>query len=183
MAFGVDDNRPGLKWFFRALSVAAIVAVLVGIGFFMRRGQSFPAGMLVVLVVPVAILFSWSWTGSVLGSIARAKGYVEGVEGDGRHEWFAFRGQRVRVFLDEEQQPWFALNEIAFILSLHVDEQTFRHYRSSELAIPESASEKCLSESGLRRLIKYSTHPDARPLGLWLDREVLRVLKNRSERA
>jgi len=33
----------------------------------------------------------------------------------------------VRVFLDEKQRPWFALNEIAFILSLEVDEKNFRH--------------------------------------------------------
>ena len=128
------------------------------------------------------MLCTWSWTGAIFTPFEKAKRYVEGVEGDHRHEWYAFRGRRVRVFLDAKQRPWFALNEIAFILSINVDEKTFRHYGSHELCIPGSASENCLSESGLRRLIKYSPHPDAGALGLWLDREVLRVLSNRLSR-
>ena len=128
------------------------------------------------------MLCAWSWTGAIFTPFENAKRYVEGVEGDHRHEWYAFRGRRVRVFLDAKQRPWFALNEIAFILSINVDEKMFRHYKSHELCIPDSASENCLSESGLRRLIKYSPHPDAGALGLWLDREVLLVLSNRLSR-
>ena len=182
MSFGVDDERPVRKWLFRIVSLAAMVAVVVAIGVFVRRGQTFPATMLLFAVVVLAVLVSWSWTGSIFTALARAKGYVEGVEGDHRHEWYAFKGQRVRVFLDEKNCPWFALNEIAFILALDLDENTLRHYRQHEYGIPSFASEKCLSESGLRRLIKYSSHPDARALGLWLERDVLRVLANRSER-
>ena len=87
----------------------------------------------------------------------------------------------MRVFLDEAQRPWFALNEIAFILSLDVDDKTFRHYGAHEVGKPVSAKEDCLSEPGLRRLMKYSTHADAEALGLWLERDVLRLLKNRRE--
>lgn len=180
--FKSDDEAGTGTWLLRIASVAGMIAAVVAIGVFMRRGQTFPATMLLFVIVVLAVLFSWSWTGSIFSALARAKGYVEGVEGDHRHEWYAFKGQRVRVFLDAKQQPWFALDEIAFILSLHVDEKAFHHYGSSELAIPESASEKCLSESGLRRLIKYSPHPDAGALGLWMEREVLRVLRNRRER-
>ena len=180
--FKMDEEAGARTWLLRIASVAGMVAVFVAIGVFVRRGQTFAATMLVAAVVPLAIFISWSWTGSIFGFLAEAKRYVEGVEGDHRHEWYAFKGQRVRVFLDAKRQPWFALNEIAFILSLQADEKTFRHYGSRELAIPESAGEKCLSESGLRRLIKYGTHPDAGALGLWLDREVLRVLKNRAGR-
>ena len=182
MAFGVDDDSNGRKWFFRIASIAGLVAAFVAIGLFVKKGQSFPAGMTIMLVVPLAVVFSWSWTGSVFGSLGWAKRYVEGVEGDQRHEWYAFKGQRVRVFLDEHGQPWFALNEIAFILSLKVDGTTFRHYGPREYGIAGTSAEACLSEIGLRRLIKYSAHRDAGALGLWLERDVLRVLRNRRER-
>ena len=182
MPFRIDDGPGALTWFLRISSLAGMVVVFAAIGVFVHRGQTFPATMLLFAVVVLAVLVSWSWTGSIFTALARAKGYVEGVEGDHRHEWYAFKGQRVRVFLDEKNCPWFALNEIAFILALDVDEQTFRHYGSADIGIPIAAPEKCLSESGLRRLIKYSSHPDARALGLWLERDVLRVLKNRFER-
>lgn len=177
--FKVTDERTGRVWFLRIVSLIAIFAVVAAIGLFVRKGDS-SAAILLLFTVPVfAVLLSWSWTGSLFTPLEWAKRYVEGVEGDHRHEWYAFKGQRVRVFLDETQQPWFALNEIGFILELTVDETTFRHYGPHEYGIPVSASERCLSESGLRRLIKYSTHPEAGALGLWLEREVLRVLRKR----
>jgi hypothetical protein len=177
-----DEEAGARTWLLRIASVAGMIAAVVAIGVFMHRGQTFPATMLLFVIVALGVMFSWSWTGSLFSALARAKSYVEGVEGDSRHEWYAFKGQRVRVFLDANQQPWFALNEIAYILSLQVDEKTFRHYGARELGTPESASEKCLSERGLRRLIRHSTHADAGALGLWLERDVLRMLKNRAER-
>jgi hypothetical protein len=177
----VDDERARRVWFFRIASLVAIFALIAAIGVFARKGNSGPA-ILLLLTAPVfAVVFSLSWTGSLFTSLGWAKRYIQGVEGDHRHEWYSFKGQRVRVFLDERQQPWFALNEIAFILALEVEEKTFRHYGPHEYGIPESASESCLSESGLRRLIKYSAHPDAGALGIWLEREVLRVLGSRKE--
>jgi len=118
MAFGIDDESKVRKWFFRIASLAALVATFAAIGHYMSRGEAFPAGLLVVIVVPIAVLVSWSWTGSVFTSLARAKRYVEGVEGDVRHEWYAFKGQRVRVFLDDDRQSWFAFSEIAQMLDL-----------------------------------------------------------------
>jgi hypothetical protein len=180
--FKFNDERGGRVWFFRIGSLAAIFAVIAAIGVFVRRGDTFPAILLLWTVPVLAVVFSWSWTGSLFTALERAKRYIQGAEGDHRHEWYSFRGQRVRVFLDEKQEPWFALNEIAFILALKDEKNTFRHYGPQEYGIPESASESCLSESGLRRLIKYSAHPDAGALGTWLEREVLRVLKNRKQR-
>ena len=167
------------SWFFRIASFVGVIATIVAIGVFFRRGDTLSASVLVFAAVACSILFARSWTGALFDSLEAAKHHVQGVEGDQRHEWYAFKGQRVRVFLDAERQPWFALNEIAFILSIKVDEETFRHYGPQEYGVPPSASEKCLSENGLRRVIKYSTHPEAGALGLWLEREVLRVLRNR----
>jgi hypothetical protein len=166
----------------RIASLAGIVASFTAIGVFVRKGDSNVAGLLVFAAVACAILFAWSWRQSFLAPLEWAKRYIEGVEGDERHEWYAFKGQRVRVFLDEKQRPWFPLDEIAFILALKVDEKTFRSYGPNEIGTPEAASEKCLSENGLRRLIKYSSHRDAGALGLWLERDVLRILRNRAAR-
>jgi hypothetical protein len=177
--FKVGDIRAARRWFFRIASLIGIIAAIVAIGAFVRKGDTQSAGFLIFAVVACSVLFARSWTGSVFTLIESAKRHVAGVEGDHRHEWYAFKGQRVRVFLDANRQPWFALNEIAFILSINVDQRTFRHYGSHEYGTPESASENCLSESGLRRLIKHSAHPEAGALALWLEREVLRVIKNR----
>ena len=179
--FKVNDERTGRTWFFRIASIVAILAVIAAIGVFARQGNATVAILLLVTAPVLAVLFSWSWTGLLFAPFEWAKRYVEGVEGDHRHEWYAFKGQRVRVFLDEKQQPWFALDEIAYILALKVDKATFRNYGPHECAIPESASERCVSASGLRRLIKYSAHPEAGALELWLERDVLRVLRRRRE--
>ena len=174
-------TRNALKLVLRIVSIAGMVIAVTAVVAFSRKGDTFSASMMIFAAVVFAILFSLAWTGSIFSSLERAKRYVEGVEGDERHEWYAFKGMRVRVFLDEQKRPWFPLKEVAFILGLKADEHTFRHYGSSELAVRESAGEKCLSEGGLRRLVRYSKHPDAGALGLWMDREVLRMLKNRKE--
>ena len=175
------DERPGRTWFFRIASLVAMFALIAGISLLLRRGDSNFAILLLFLAPPVAVAFAWSWTGSLFAPFEWAKRYIDGAEGSHRHEWYSFRGQRVRVFLDEKQQPWFALDEIAFILSLKGDDHAFRHYAPHEYGIPASASETCLSEIGLRRLIKYSKHPDAGALGIWLERDVLRTLRKRQE--
>jgi hypothetical protein len=177
-----NDERPGRMWFFRIASLLAFLALIAAIGLFVHQGDAGPAGFLVLVAPAFAVALSWNWTGSLFAPFEWAKRYVDGAEGGHRHEWYAFRGQRVRVFLDERQQPWFALNEIAFLLAIEDQEKTFRHYSPQEYGIPQSASEHCLSENGLRRLIKYSAHPDAGALGVWLERDVLRMLRNRKER-
>ena len=180
--FKIDAEPTGRVWFMRIASLAAIFAVLAAIGFFLTRGDALIGIFLLATVPFLAALFSWVWTGSLFTSLEWATRYIQGVEGDHRHEWYSFKSQRVRVFLDEMQRPWFPVSEIAFILDLKVERDTFRHYGTDEYGTPESASERCLSESGLRRLIKYSAHPDAGALGNWLEREVLRMLRNRNER-
>jgi len=179
--FRANDKRPGRVWFVRIGSLVAIFAVIVAIGAFFRKGESTTAILLLATVPVLAYVFSRSWTESIFTLIEQGKHYVDGAEGDHRHEWYSFKGQRVRVFLDNTQRPWFALNEIAFLLDVKDEKDTFRHYRPHEYGVPESASERCLSEAGLRRLIKYSPHPDAGALGIWLEREVLRMLRNRKE--
>jgi hypothetical protein len=176
-----SDERPVLIWVYRIASLVAILAVLAAIGMFIRKRDTFHATVLVATIPLLAYVFSRTWTGLLFTALHRAKRYVEGAEGEHRHEWYSFKGQRVRVFLDGAQRPWFALNEIAFILGVKAGKNAFRHYGPHEFGIPESAAEHCLSEVGLRRLIKFSPHPDANALGNWLEREVLRVLRNRRE--
>ena len=112
--------------------------------------------------------------------IAAARRKVQGVEHGGRHEWHAFRGQRVRVFLDEYGAPWFSAREIAAILEVKNPAEALLPYGRNEAAEPAFAKgERCLSESGLRRMIRHSRHPEAPALGLWLEREVLFTLGRR----
>lgn len=177
-----SEQRSVGVWLLRAASLAGILGAFSAIGVYMGKGDASTANTLVFLAVGCGVLFVWSWRNALFAPFEWAKRYVEGVEGDHRHEWYAFKGQRVRVFLDQAGQPWFALNEIAFILAIKVDDSTFRHYSAKEVSTPSTAPERCLSESGLRRLIKYSKHRDAGALGLWLEREVLRVLENKKER-
>lgn len=179
--FKANEEHPERLWFLRIATLAAIIALVALIGVFFRRGDAVAAILLLAAVPVLAGLLSLGWTGSLFTSLERAKRYVQGAEGGHRHEWYSFKGQRVRVFLDDMEQPWFALNDIAFILAIKVVDSTFRHYGPREYGIPESASEPCLSEGGLRRLIKYSTHPDAGALGAWLERDVLRMLRKRQQ--
>lgn len=179
--FNAGSERTSPTWFFRIASVVAILVTIAAIGVFVRDGNTTAAILLIVATPVLAVALSWSWTGLLFSPFEWARRYVAGVEGDHRHEWYAFKGQRVRVFLDATQQPWFALSEIAHILALKVDGTTFRNYRPHEFGVPATASERCLSETGLRRLIKYSAHPDAGPLVVWLERDVLRVLRRRNE--
>jgi hypothetical protein len=179
MPFKSDEERAGLKWVLRIAALAATLALFAGIGMFIRKGNVVGASVLVFATPVFAVALSWFWTGSLFATFEWAKRHVQGVEGAHRHEWYAFRGQRVRVFIDEQRRPWFALNEIAFLLGLAADGDGFRQYSPDEIGTPESASETYLSESGLRRAIKYSTHPAAPALDVWLERDVLRMLRKR----
>jgi hypothetical protein len=180
MPFKFDEERPGLTWVLRIASLAAVLALFVAIGMYIRKGDAFGALTLVFVLPLFAVALSWFWTGLLFAPFEWAKRHVQGVEGAHWHEWYAFRGQRVRVFIDEQHRPWFALNEIAFILGLAADGGAFRLYGPDEIGTPPSAPETCLSESGLRRAIKYSMHPAAPALGIWLERDVLRMLRKRS---
>jgi len=176
------DERTTLAWVFRIASLLAFFGLIFAISVALRRGNTDAAILLVLIAPAFAVALSWGWTGLLFAPFEWAKRYVDGAEGDHRHEWYGFKGQRVRVFLDAEQQPWFACNEIAFLLGIDDQKAAFRSYAAHEFGTPESASERCLSETGLRRLIKYSAHPDAVALGVWLERDVLRMLRNRKAR-
>ncbi len=179
----LGDDKPGVGlWFLRIASLVGIFAALAAIGFAVRDGNKLSASLLVVVSAGCGVLLAWSWRGALLTPFERATRYVEGVEGDHRHEWYAFKGQRVRVFLDARQRPWFALKDVAFILAQDASAQAFRHYQAHEFGDPGESGEACLSEIGLRRLIKYSRHRDAGALGVWLEREVLQMLANRNGR-
>jgi hypothetical protein len=158
----------------RIASLAGIIATLVAIGVFFRRGDSEAAGLLVFVAAGCGVLFAWSLRSAYLAPLEWARRYVQGVEGDRRHEWYAFKGRRVRVFLDIDTEPWLAVYDIAPILEVEPGAATFRHYGPDEY----SAQGHCLSVRGLRRLVRYSSHRDAGALGLWLDREVLKVHGN-----
>ena len=164
--------------FLRIASLAGIIAALVAVGGFIREGDTQNASPMLIVAVFFAILFAWSLRAVYLVPFEWARRYIQGVEGDHRHEWHSFRGWRVRAFAGADGDPWFPIAEIAPILELKVDSATFRNYGPGELGSPESAPGKYLSVSGLRRLVKYSSHRDAPALGLWLDREVLKVHGN-----
>ncbi len=180
--FKGNDERSARAWLFRIVSLLAFFGLIVAIGLAASRGNAGAAVLLILIAPAFAVALSWNWTGLLFAPLEWAKRYVDGAEGDHRHEWYGFKGQRVRVFLDEQQQPWFACNEISFLLGIDDPKTAFRSYAPHEYGTPESASEHCLSEIGLRRLIKYSAHPDAVALGVWLERDVLRMLRNRKAR-
>ena len=180
--FKTNEEHTGFAWFLRIFSLAGLIAVVVAIGLALRNGNTALAVLLLFAAGAFAVFLSWNWTGLLFAPFEWARRYVQGVEGGHQHEWYSFKGQRVRVLLDAGGQPWFALNEIAHLLELGTDRGMFRHYGPQEYGIPESASEPYLSESGLRRLLRYSAaHPDAVALELWLERDVLRLLRRRAE--
>ena len=179
--FKLDHDRPVLTWLGRIVSLVAIAAFVAAIVVLVRKRDALYAFMLVATAPLIALMFRRRLTELLFNSLERAKSYVEGAEGGHWHEWYAFKGQRVRVFLDQLQRPWFAANDVAFILGIEDEKSAFLRYGPNEYGTPESASERCISEPGLRRLIKYSLHPDAGALGIWLEREVLRMLRNRKE--
>ena len=161
--------------FLRIASLAGIVASFVAIGVFVRAKDSHSASLFVFVAAGFGILFAWSLRGAYLAPFEWARRFVQGVEGDHLHEWYTFKGLRVRVFRDAGGNPWMALEDIAPILEVDAAEAGLRRYGPEELGTPDSAPGDCLSADGLRRLVKHSRHRDAGALGLWLDREVLKV--------
>ena len=172
----LNEERPWRVW---GLRIASLLAV---IGLVAAAGKILPPAAVVFIAVPVGFFVSWMWKDMLFAPFQWARAKIEGAEGDHRHEWYNYRGQRVRVFFDELHAPWFAAKDICGILGLGRRDDPFRHFGAKEYAVPESAGEPCLSEAGLRRLIKYSKHPDAVGLGPWLDREVLQMIARRRER-
>jgi len=135
------------------------------------------AGVVIVLV------YTFDVPGFLFSGYYAAKKRVQGVEHAGRHDWYGFHGSTIRVFFDERRNPWIAAKEIAHILAVEDVPGAFRGYRASEFAKqPFANDEYCLSAAGLRRLLKQSTHPEAHPMLLWLERDVLFPLQRRDEK-
>jgi hypothetical protein len=173
----LDDQERRTGWIVR---VAA--AILGGLLVYWAGRQLTESPFLLFPIAGVAIVFVFLFDLPQLlfSAIDAARHKVQGVEHAGRHEWYAFHGQRVRVFMDESGAPWFAASEIAAILGIRDAAEALRAYSASEAGQPDFArGERCLSEAGLRRAIKYSKHPDASALGIWLEREVLFPLRQR----
>jgi len=162
--------------------VRVAVAILSGLLVFWASRQltQNPFLLFPLAGAAIALVFVFDLPQILFSVIDAARHKVQGVEHAGRHEWYAFHGQRVRVFMDESGAPWFAANEIAAILGIKDAAAALRAYGASEAGQPDFArGERCLSESGMRRAIKYSKHPDASALGIWLEREVLFPLQHR----
>jgi hypothetical protein len=173
-----DEQEASRKRTLRVATVIGCVLVVylavVSLGAFALFAV---AGAVIVLVyvfdVP-QLLFS--------GAHAARK-TVQGVEHAGRHDWYGFHGSTIRVFFDARRNPWMAAREIAHILAVGDVPEAFRGYRASEFAKqPFAKDEYCLSEAGLRRLLKQSQHPEAHAMLLWLEREVLFPLQRREEK-
>ena len=171
-----EEQRKRKQWMRVATVVGCVLVVylaVVSIGAFALFAV---AGAVIVLVyvfdVP-QLLFS---------GVHAARKKVQGVEHAGRHDWYGFHGSTIRVFFDERRNPWMAAKEIAHILAIGDVPEAFRGYRASEFAKQSFAKDEyCLSESGLRRLLKQSQHPEAHAMLLWLEREVLFPLQRREE--
>lgn len=172
-----DEREASRKLIVRVGAVVGCVLVVylavVSLGAFALFAV---AGAVIVLVyvfdVP-QLLFS---------GVHAARKTVQGVEHAGRHDWYGFHGSTIRVFFDERRNPWMAAKEISHILAVGEVPEAFRGYRASEFAKqPFAQDEYCLSEAGLRRLLKQSQHPEAHAMELWLEREVLFPLQRREE--
>jgi hypothetical protein len=165
--------------------ITRIVAVILGGAFLVWAGMNVAANAF--LLFPIAgVVIGLVWALDVpqwlFSGIDAARHKVAGVEHAGRHEWYAFKGHRVRVFLSDTSAPWFPVKEIAHLLDLKEPERVLRHFGVSEAATPPfSGGERCLSEAGLRRLLAHTQHPDTGPLKLWLEREVLFPLSRRKD--
>lgn len=167
------------KWLGRALAIAACgIVVYLAIKHFGKFGYIAIAlaGVVLVYVLDVPQMLFWGF------DAARAK--VQGVEHDGRHDWYGFKGVTLRVFCDESGEPWVAAKEIARVLEIDDVAATLSNFGSGEFARQSFAKdEACLSERGMRRLLKYSRHREAGALLLCFEREILMPLRRRREQS
>jgi hypothetical protein len=173
----IDDDQRTAKWVWRA------AAVIAGPPFIFWMANNFGVVALFPLV-GWAIILVWLFDLPQLlfSAFDAARHKVAGVESKERHEWYGFRGTRMRLFLDDRGAPWIAVKELAHVLEIADVDDAFSLYRPTEYASPRFANgEACLSDTGLRRLLKYSRHRDAHAVKLWWEREVLLPLHRRRE--
>ena len=171
------DKTDSRKWLGRAAVLAACVIVVSLAVSRLGAGSLFVvAGAVIVLV------YVFDAPQLVFSALDAARRKIRGVEHDGRHDWYGFRGTTMRLFFDDAGLPWIAVKEIALVLRIDDVAQALRHYGPAEFAAQSLANgEQCLSEIGLQRLLKHSRHRDAHALLLWFEREVMLPLRRRRE--
>ena len=166
----------------RALRIAAVVGGVIVLYLAFTTLGAF--GLFAMAGVIIVLVYTFDVPEILFFGLHKARKKVQGVEHAGRHDWYGFHGTNIRVFFDEQRKPWMAAKEIAHILAAGGIPQAFRGYRASEFGQqPFAGDEYCLSEAGLRRLLKSSQHPEAHPMLLWLERDVLFPLREREDRA
>jgi len=173
-----DESERKRKRFRKiATVIGSIVVVAVAVPLLGAFSLFAIAGVVMVLV------YTFDAPEVLFASYYQAKKKVQGVEHAGRHDWYSFHGTTIRVFFDDGHKPWMAAKEIAHILSVGPIPEAFRGYRAREFGRQAFAKDEyCLSEPGLRRLLKGSQHPEAHPMLLWLERDVLFPLRERENR-
>jgi hypothetical protein len=162
----------------RLMRVAAVVGSVIVV--YLAFKTVGPFGLFAVAGAVIALVYAFDVPELLFAGFYKARRKVQGVEHAGRHDWYGFHGSTIRVFFDERRKPWLAAKEIAHILAAGSVPEAFRGYRSAEFGKQEFANDEyCLSEAGLRRLLKSSQHPEAHAMLLWLERDVLFPLHER----
>lgn len=179
VAMSEVDERASRKWLGRAAAVAAC-----GIVVYFAVSRFWPFGLFAVAGAAIVLVYVFDVPQLLFSALEGARRRVQGVEHNGRHDWYGFQGNTIRVFFDDRRRPWMAVKEIAHIIQVEDVADAFRHYRPAEFAKqPFAKDEYCLSEAGLRHLLKYSRHRDAHAFLLWFEREVLMPLRRRQEQS
>jgi hypothetical protein len=176
MAKEKSSNIGLVSWLWRA-------AIIIG-GPPLIRWVAIKSGPIALFpLVGWVILLIWvvDIPGLFFSAITAARHYIAGVEHSGKHEWYGFRGMRLRLFFDDRGQPWIAVQELAHMLGLDPN-TAFRTYPPREFkALDSAGGEKCLSQDGFERLLRYSKHSDAEALKVWFERDVLGPSRKRKE--
>lgn len=100
---------------------------------------------------------------------------------------YLFEGNEIRVFLDENGNPWFVAKDVCNVLGLDNNREAVSHLDDDEkitvsnpdgnprAGIPHEL--KAVSESGLYSLIFRSRKPEAKKFRKWVTSEVLPALR------
>ena len=94
---------------------------------------------------------------------------------------FDFHGATVRVFTDEQGEPWFIAKDICDVLELGnitealraLDDDEKSNFRNSEVAQNGGRAPLIVSESGFYKLVLRSRKPVAKEFQRWVTHEVL----------
>jgi len=171
-----EAERTRKRWMRAAVLAGCVLVVCAAV---VKLG---PFSLFVVAGAVFVLVYTFDVPEWLFAGVRAARKTVQGVEHAGRHDWYGFHGTTIRVFFDPRQRPWMAAKEIAHILQAGSIPAAFRGYRTGEFGKQSFANDEyCLSEAGLRRLLAASTHPEAHPMLLWLEREVLFPLRDRDK--